>query len=68
MEGLLQAVACGHDEIVIECDEVEANKGEAWVKKAMVDGMAQVLNLYENARRPVIQRPTIRELMLSVPS
>ncbi|HVF03119.1 MAG TPA: DNA polymerase [Rubrobacteraceae bacterium] len=34
-----------HDEIVIECDEKDVQKSEAWLKKAMVDGMDQVLNV-----------------------
>ena len=33
-----------HDEIVVECDEEDAEKVEAWLKKAMVDGMDGVLN------------------------
>jgi DNA polymerase I-like protein with 3'-5' exonuclease and polymerase domains len=55
MEGLLQAAACVHDEIVIECDEGKANKAEAWVKEAMVDGMDEVFNgpRAEEPRMPV---------------
>jgi DNA polymerase-1 len=37
-------VACVHDEIVVECDEVEAEKAKAWLEKAMIDGMDEVLN------------------------
>jgi DNA polymerase I-like protein with 3'-5' exonuclease and polymerase domains len=33
-----------HDEIVVECDEDEAKKVEAWLEKAMIDGMEEVLN------------------------
>ena len=33
-----------HDEIVVECDEGDAKKVEAWLEKAMVDGMDAVLN------------------------
>jgi len=33
-----------HDEIVVECDEDDAKKAEAWLKKAMVDGMDEVVN------------------------
>lgn len=33
-----------HDEIVVECDEDQAEKVEAWLKKAMIDGMNEVLN------------------------
>jgi DNA polymerase-1 len=37
-------VACVHDEILVECDEYEAEKVEAWLEKAMIDGMDRVLN------------------------
>jgi DNA polymerase I-like protein with 3'-5' exonuclease and polymerase domains len=37
-------VACVHDEIVVECDEEEAEKVATWLEKAMVDGMDEVLN------------------------
>jgi len=37
-------VACVHDEILVECDEDETNKVEAWLEKAMIDGMEEVLN------------------------
>jgi DNA polymerase-1 len=37
-------VACVHDEIVVECDEDEAEKVKAWLEKAMIDGMEEVLN------------------------
>jgi DNA polymerase-1 len=37
-------VACVHDEIVVECDEGNAEEVEAWLEKAMIDGMDQVLN------------------------
>ena len=33
-----------HDEIVVECNEEDANKAEAWLKKVMIDGMEGVLN------------------------
>jgi DNA polymerase-1 len=33
-----------HDEIVVECEEADAQKVEAWLEKAMVDGMDGVLN------------------------
>jgi DNA polymerase-1 len=36
-----------HDEIVVECAEGDAQKVEAWLKKAMVDGMDQALNASE---------------------
>ena len=37
-------VACVHDEILVECDEDEAKKVEAWLEKAMIDGMDEILN------------------------
>jgi DNA polymerase-1 len=37
-------VACVHDEIVVECDRDKAEKVKAWLKKAMIDGMDEVLN------------------------
>ena len=33
-----------HDEIVVECDEADAQKVEAWLEKALVDVMDGVLN------------------------
>jgi DNA polymerase-1 len=36
-----------HDEIVVECDEGDAEKVEAWLKNAMVDGMDAVVNATE---------------------
>jgi DNA polymerase I-like protein with 3'-5' exonuclease and polymerase domains len=37
-------VACVHDEIVVECDEDKAEKVKAWLEKAMIDGMDDILN------------------------
>ena len=33
-----------HDEIVVECDEADAEKVEAWLEQAMIDGMDGALN------------------------
>jgi DNA polymerase-1 len=33
-----------HDEIVVECAEGDAEEVEAWLKKAMLDGMDEVVN------------------------
>lgn len=33
-----------HAEIVVECDEDDAEKAKAWLEKAMIDGMDEVLN------------------------
>jgi DNA polymerase-1 len=32
-----------HDELVVECDEGQADAGEAWLKRAMIDGMAMLV-------------------------
>src|SRR5215203_1107598 len=34
-----------HDEIVLECDEKDVEKAEAWLKKAMTEGMDEVVNI-----------------------
>jgi DNA polymerase-1 len=36
-----------HDEIVVECDEADADRAKAWLETAMIDGMEQVLNQSE---------------------
>jgi DNA polymerase-1 len=41
--GTVPVLVC-HDEIVVECDESDVNKVEAWLKKAMEDGMDEVVN------------------------
>ena len=48
------SVACVHDEIVVECDEEEAEKVATWLEKAMVDGMDEVLNA-PHAEGPHVQ-------------
>jgi DNA polymerase-1 len=44
-----------HDEIVVECEEADAQKVEAWLERAMIDGMDEVLNgpVAEGPRVPV---------------
>lgn len=37
-------ISCVHDEIVAECAEGDVEKVKAWLEKAMVDGMEEVLN------------------------
>jgi DNA polymerase I-like protein with 3'-5' exonuclease and polymerase domains len=37
-------IACVHDEIVVECDEDEAEKVKTWLETAMIEGMDRVLN------------------------
>jgi DNA polymerase-1 len=39
-----QPILAVHDEIVVECDEKRAEKVEAWLKKAMINGMDEVVN------------------------
>jgi DNA polymerase I-like protein with 3'-5' exonuclease and polymerase domains len=36
-----------HEEILVECLQDQADESEAWLKKAMVDGMDQVPNVPE---------------------
>ena len=33
-----------HSEIVVECDEKDVEKAEAWLEKAMIDRMDEVVN------------------------
>jgi DNA polymerase I len=37
-------ILAAHDEVVVECDEEQAEEVKAWLVKAMVDGMEEVLN------------------------
>jgi len=39
-----QPILAVHDEIVVECDEKDVEKAEAGLKKAMIDGMHEVVN------------------------
>ena len=39
-----QPILAVHDEIVVECDEDDAEKVEAWLKKAMINGMDEIVN------------------------
>jgi DNA polymerase-1 len=41
--GAVPVLLC-HDEVVVECDEGDAEKAESWLKKAMIGGMNEVLN------------------------
>ena len=47
-------VAAVHEEILVECDEDEAEKVVAWLEKAMTDGMDEVLNGL-SVREPHVQ-------------
>jgi DNA polymerase I len=45
-----------HDEIVVECNEKDVARAEAWLKKAMIDGMDEVVNApYANGPRVPIE-------------
>jgi DNA polymerase-1 len=33
-----------HDEIVVECNEKDVKKADAWLKRAMIDGMYEIVN------------------------
>jgi DNA polymerase-1 len=46
-------VSCVHDEMVVECDENNVEKVKAWLEKARVDGMSEVVNFPE-ARGPYV--------------
>ena len=41
--GAVPVLVC-YDEIVVECGESDVKKVEAWLKKAMEDGMDEVVN------------------------
>jgi DNA polymerase I-like protein with 3'-5' exonuclease and polymerase domains len=36
-------VAVVHDEVLVECDEAQADSAAAWVRRAMLDGMAPLI-------------------------
>jgi DNA polymerase I len=42
-----------HDEIVVECDTVRTAEAQAWLEKAMIDGMDTVLNGTNEGHAPV---------------
>jgi DNA polymerase-1 len=42
-----------HDEIVVECEETEATEVEAWLKRAMVEGMEGTINAPDLGRSGV---------------
>ena len=41
--GAVPGLVC-HGEIVVECNESDAKKVETWLKKAMEDGMEELVN------------------------
>jgi len=50
--GAMPVLVC-HDEIVVECDESDVKKAGAWLKKAMEDGMGEVVNSLKVNSPPV---------------
>ena len=50
-----------HDEIVVECDEGDADRAETWLKKAMVDGMDAVVNATEPQHVPIEVEATVSQ-------
>jgi DNA polymerase-1 len=48
-----QPILAVHDEIVVECDKDQAEAVEGWLKKAMVDGMDEVVNALKVDGPPV---------------
>jgi len=50
--GAVPILVC-HDEIVLECDVEQAVDVQAWLEKAMVEGMDEVLNNADEVRTPV---------------
>jgi DNA polymerase I len=50
--GAVPVLVC-HDEIVIECDVARAAEAKAWLEKAMIEGMAAVVNGTGKAPLPI---------------
>jgi DNA polymerase-1 len=50
--GAVPVLVC-HDEVVVECDAEKAAEVEAWLKKAMIEGMDTVLNGADGVHVPV---------------
>jgi DNA polymerase I-like protein with 3'-5' exonuclease and polymerase domains len=42
-----------HDEIVVVCDAEQAAETKAWLEKAMIEGMAAVINRTDEVDVPV---------------
>jgi hypothetical protein len=41
--GAMPVLVC-HDEVVVECDAEQADEAKEWLEKAMIEGMAAVIN------------------------
>jgi DNA polymerase I len=50
--GAVPVIVC-HDEIVLECDTEQAEAAEAWLEKAMIEGMDTVLNGLSEVQVPI---------------
>jgi DNA polymerase-1 len=50
--GAVLVLVC-HDELVVECDEDQANRAETWLEMAMIEGMDAVLKVTEEVDVPV---------------
>jgi predicted site-specific integrase-resolvase len=51
-EGGFQTVLVCHDEVVVECDAEKPAEVEAWLKKAMIEGMDAVMNGTDDVQVP----------------
>ena len=50
--GAIPVLVC-HDEVVVECDVARAAEAKAWLQKAMIEGMAAVINGMDEVDVPV---------------
>jgi hypothetical protein len=50
--GTVPVLVC-HDEVVVECDADRAPDAEAWLEKAMVEGMDAVMNGTDEGPLPI---------------
>jgi DNA polymerase-1 len=50
--GAVPVLVC-HDEVVVECDAEKAANAQAWLEKAMIEGMETVLNGTDEVHVPV---------------
>jgi DNA polymerase-1 len=50
--GAVPIIVC-HDEVVVECDTEQAEDAKVWLEKAMIEGMATVLNGTDKGYVPV---------------
>jgi hypothetical protein len=50
--GAVPVLVC-HDEVVVECDEPQGEETKRWLEKAMIEGMAAVINGTDEVDIPV---------------